>query len=356
MTAPESFAANAAGTQASDLEARAGALAEAAGLSGPLRLEAVAGGRNNRAFIVHGAGRRAFLKVYFRHPQDPRDRFGTERAFLEHARSLGLTCVPRILAADAEAGMTLLECVDGRRLAPGEAAWPRVEQALRFFLALNGLAGRAETLALPEASEACFSIGSHLGCVERRLARLRAAAGSGATGPEAAAFILESLAPAWETCRERVAAEARTRLGPDWDAPLEAALRRLSPSDFGFHNALERPDGALCFLDFEYGGWDDPAKTVCDFFCQPEIPVPGDLLDPFQAALAEAFPEDRSLAARVGLLLPVHQLKWCCILLNEFLPVSAARRDFAGGSGEDGRRGQLAKAREALRNALRTQR
>jgi len=44
----------------------------------------------------------------------------------------------------------------------------------------------------------------------------------------------------------------------------------LSPSDFGFHNALVDPSGALSFLDFEYAGRDDPAKPVSDFFCQPK--------------------------------------------------------------------------------------
>jgi hypothetical protein len=29
------------------------------------------------------------------------------------------------------------------------------------------------------------------------------------------------------------------------------------------------------------------------------------------------------------LLFPVYQLKWCCIVLNEFLPAGKARREFS---------------------------
>jgi len=53
---------------------------------------------------------------------------------------------------------------------------------------------------------------------------------------------------------------------------------------------------------------------------------------------------------RARLLFPVFRIKWCCILMNEFLPSGAARRGFArGGScGADVCAAQLAKARLAL--------
>ena len=61
-----------------------------------------------------------------------------------------------------------------------------------------------------------------------------------------------------------------------WSSALSPDDCCLSPSDFGFHNALVDDDGQVTFLDFEYAGRDDPAKLVSDFFCQPEIPVPLD--------------------------------------------------------------------------------
>ena len=50
-------------------------------------------------------------------------------------------------------------------------------------------------------------------------------------------------------------------------------LRVLSPSDFGFHNALRRPDGTIVFVDFEYFGWDDPAKMMADAMLHPGNPA-----------------------------------------------------------------------------------
>ena len=138
----------------------------------------------------------------------------------------------------------------------------------------------------------------------------------------------------------------------DWE--LSQADRCLSPSDFGFHNALRAGDERLRFLDFEYAGWDDPAKMVCDFFCQPAVPVPLHFYDDVVGRVA-AVSGGSSLPQRIGLLLPVYQLKWCCILLNDFLPLGRRRRSFAGGTAaqEEQKARQLQKARQALQNLVR---
>ena len=330
------------------LAQRAAELAARAGLSGPIRLEPVPGGRNNRVFLLHASGARAVLKAYFRHPDDPRDRLGAEAAFLNHATSQNLACVPRLLAVDRSAGLSLLSFVEGRRLGPGEIGRPEVDAALELYLRLNQ--GAAD---LPRASESCFSVQQHLACVERRVSRLALAAAQGSLRPDAAAFVADELAPAWRKLQADILANAPMHLGAQWDATLASQLRRISPSDFGFHNALLRPDGTLAFLDFEYAGLDDPAKMVCDFFCQPEVPVPLSLLPPALERLALASPPDAGLEARVRLLLPAYKLKWCCIMLNEFLPLGAARRSFAATQPSDARReavcdGQLALARRTL--------
>jgi hypothetical protein len=105
----------------------------------------------------------------------------------------------------------------------------------------------------------------------------------------------------------------------------------------------------LKFIDFEYAGWDDPAKTVCDFFCQPAVPVPREHFERFLAAVVSATGE-AATRGRAALLLPVYELKWCCIMLNEFLSVGDDRRSFArvDESHETRRLKQLHKVEAAL--------
>ena len=68
---------------------------------------------------------------------------------------------------------------------------------------------------------------------------------------------------------------------------------------------------------------------ICDFFCQPEVPIPRPYLPMFSSRVLERLDNPEAHYQRMKVLLPVHTLKWCCIILNEFLPVGRARRIFA---------------------------
>jgi hypothetical protein len=275
-------------------------------------LEPLPGGANNRVFRVRFPEKSALLKAYFQHPGDKRDRLGAEFSFSRFAWDAGLRCLPEPLACDRQNHLGLYEFVEGQPIR--EADRDSVQQALEFFRELNR--HRAAATDLPTASEACFSVAEHLATVERRVTVLNGVVDAGA-----AAFVREELAPCWRKIAGKIPADT---------TPVE---RCVSPSDFGFHNALREASGRLRFIDFEYAGWDDPAKMICDFFCQPAVPVSREFLPMFE-------PSERAVR-----LLPVYRVKWCCIMLNDFLPVGSKRRQYAGR--EDCGR-QLEKARRAL--------
>jgi hypothetical protein len=78
--------------------------------------------------------------------------------------------------------------------------------------------------------------------------------------------------------------------------------------------------------------------------CQPEVPVTQDQGRQFMAELLQELPGAEGVARRVALLLPVHRLKWCCILLNEFRTEDRKRREHAGLVSDSLLREQLGKA------------
>ena len=307
------------------------------------------GGGNNRVYRVWYAGRNAVLKKYFRHAADPRDRFGSERAFYNYLWPRGIRRTPEPLAWDEERRLGLFSFVDGPKPQAGEIGGPEARQALEFILELNQSRELTPAEVLPAASEACFSGAAHLEMMDRRVARLERMDDASALDREAKEFARATLQPAWR--------EVRARLGRDYgelERPLEPRERVLSPSDFGFHNALAGPDGRLRFIDFEYAGWDDPAKLICDFFCQPQTPAPPQYWELFVGGLITGLKLEGGRARRARLLLPAFQIKWCCIMLNEFGAGDKARRDFARGAttAEERKAAQLRKAREALQAAL----
>jgi len=317
----------------------------ALGVTGTHTLLLLRGGANNRVYRVDSASGPVALKIYFRHRGDPRDRLGAETSFLAFAGSSGVRCVPRLLASDRRSGSALMEFVPGRKLRPREVTWERLEEAVEFFSALNRRRDRPEARKLPRGSESCFSLEEHLACVERRVARLGAVRGGAPVARDAVRFIRSDLLPAWQSLSHsiRIGRRPGARL-------LSRAERCVSPSDFGFHNAILKDDGRLCFIDFEYAGWDDPAKMACDFFCQPALPAGMRHLDRFLEGITRDFPNPEATVERVRLLLPAYQLKWCCVLLNEFLGVGKARRTFASMDcdPEERKADQLKKARVAL--------
>jgi len=312
-----------------DLLRLVGPLLAAAGLGTARGLARLPGGGNNRVHRLDTAAGPVLLKEYFQHPDDPRDRLAAELAFSGFAWSQGLRALPQPLAHDPLHHLGIFEFVVGRRLAPGDVTCGHVQQAGEFFRAINARRDAPEAARLPTAAEACFSLTDHCSCLTRRLARLETIELRSPLHREAADLVRRRLRPLWralETGLKSAAAEC----GLQMDAPLPPSSRRLSPSDFGFHNALLGADGRLRFLDFEYAGWDDPAKAVCDFFCQPAVPVPREHFETFLAAATDSPELSADLRQRAALLLPAYEVKWCCIMLNEFLPLGDSRRAFAG--------------------------
>ncbi|MCF7762487.1 MAG: aminoglycoside phosphotransferase family protein [Verrucomicrobia bacterium] len=308
------------------------------------------GGGNNRGFEVRGRIR-MFLKLYFQHPCDPRDRLRAEYDFCELLWNQGLRSAPQPLVRDPSHHAALYEFIEGRSLSEDEITEGRILEAVEFLLGVNELKTRARPLN--KASEACFSLDEHLECVGHRVQGMLVIGDASEEDREASVFVRQHLLPAWERIKKQTIEWSSRVLG----RTLSDAERCVSPSDFGFHNALLTSHDRLRFIDFEYAGWDDPAKLACDFFCQPALPVPVRFLDAFLRPLLNKFGDPDLLRERIRLLLPVYRIKWCCILLNEYLPAGKARRRFADKTFNSDHRKpvQLARARDLLESALRSE-
>lgn len=280
----------------------------------PGAMEWIGGGGNSRIYKLNGtvAG-----KVYFQ-----QKRLDVEFAAMQFLWQNGIRCIPRPLAVDPPGKIALYEFIEGTRPVPTAAD---IDAAVDFLLRLKGLNGD-----LPPAAEACFSIHEIIVNIEERLARL------------------EPVTPLREFLREFRRLFDQLRRTPDSPAPE----RTLSPSDFGFHNALRRTDGSLVFLDFEYFGWDDPAKMVSDFLLHPAMELSEDLKRRFWRGIVT----NKNLAKRIETVYPLFGLKWVTIMLNEFLPEDLRRRSFAAGHVYDRSAAQVRQLEKARRMIARIQR
>ncbi len=322
-------------------------------LEGSFKLHPLSGGANNRIFRIEVGHKNVLLKIYFQHSDDVRDRLGAEFSFSRFAWENGIRSLPKPLACDHKNGLGLYDFVEGRSLTSNDVTENLIKQALHFYHELNQHKTSNSARILPKASEACFTTGEHLKCVERRLHHLQRINSESVIDREALSFITNELSQAWSRVLSFVQKQS-SKLKLSLDQEVIGQDKCISPSDFGFHNALLSQNGNLYFIDFEYAGWDDPAKMVCDFFSQPSIPVSFNYFDTFSESVVSKMTEPKLHLNRIRLLLPVYQIKWCCILLNDFVAVGDARRKFASNTEdeEDRKKKQLEKARKMLGSVI----
>lgn len=343
--------------QQADTAALASASYFASLLGSPIAaLEPIHGGRNSRVYsLTTEDGNRYAAKIYSGATADGRSRMSAEFTSFTFLHNQGVNCVPKPIVADESqgdenGGCAVYEFVDGRRLTPGEVSQTDIDQAAQFLIQLGGIKKAPAASQLPTATEACFSVQDITRSIETRLERLLALDPEYSQFKALDTYLHQEFLPAFQEirswCRKKLEAQGTPE---HWE--LETANRTLSPSDFGFHNALKQEDGRLVFLDFEYFGWDDPAKMVSDFLLHPAMTLSSSLKIRFLEGVLQGMDSDQGLRARIETVYPLFGLKWCLILLNEFLPESLNRRRHSSGADLDQaelQQRQLEKSRQML--------
>jgi hypothetical protein len=315
---------------AETLEEIAREIAVDSGLGKVRSVSSLAGGRNNRVARVEFDDQIFLLKNYFYSVNDQRDRLNSEYSFADFAWASGCRRIAKPVFRSNRLRSALYEYVPGVIVNSRAINDRDIRQAIDFVIEINAQKENAPT-DFPIASEAGFSVTEHLQNTERRIMRLSEI--SGDTAPEVSVqeHVRDIILPLWD----KVVAAIRRVLKQD--PPVAHVLnpqeRWLSPSDFGFHNAIQRENGHIAFIDFEFAGWDDPVKLICDFANQPDNILADDLSGQFMRSLFESKSGSDQIQVRHRLLQPVFQLKWVCIILNHFLPIGKDRNLFT--SAED---------------------
>lgn len=203
--------------------------------------------------------------------------------------------------------------VHGHPIPKGTYSRGDLLQVVAFWRQLHALTCAPDARKLPKAKDACFCVSQYYESIARRVGRL-ARLPDDCGYPRLQAFLGNEFALLYKQVKQ-VIAESGTN--PHEIVPIKH--RTLSPSDFGFHNALRGTDGVITFVDFEYFGWDDPAKLVADFFLHPNMEIPYQARTFFFNHIAPVIREDRAFGKRLALVYLLQSLRWVLIMLNVFL-------------------------------------
>jgi len=300
----------------------------------------VSGGKNNRAFCVDTSLGRFFLKQYSV-ANTHFDNFSQEVAFCRLLSRHGISATPNLLLVDNKGRNALFRHVMGGVVE--NVTDICLMQAAEFIASINQENVRLDAVSLPEAKGALFSAKCFIDDVQRRFNALASVTAASDIDGQMLVFLQQ------EFSRVMLAVMAYCADNMELD---ERFSRVLSPSDFGFHNAISAEK--LMFFDFEYAGWDSAEKLITDFFAQPRYDIPPASLGAFVRKAFSSF-DGHTLMAHVLNLLPLAHLKWCLIFLNDFNIQESQRRQFSLGDIKDWQQHkavQLSKSSDRLKKLV----
>ncbi len=289
-------------------------------------IERVAAGRNSRVFrVTTSDGAYYAVKQYA--TSGDRNGLDVEFAALQFLNAHGVGPVPCAVGIDRMRNMAVYGYVAGT---PFDATVTQgdLDAVVDFVLELDELS-RAETGWRAPAAEACFTLQNMVENINARIERLERLHAESSIYRDLHAFLEKDLSRLLDDLI-RWSRGFLAQRGLSMTSELDAEERILSPSDLGFHNAVRRPDGSVVFLDFEFFGWDDVAKLTSDFLLHPAMELREEYRKRFANRLCTELRGGRFLAKRLPVAYSLVAVKWCVIMLNEFIAEHLSRRRFAG--------------------------
>ena len=275
---------------------------------------------NNCLYILTTNTNKLILKEFLLSKNDNFSRIKNEVSFLSYANKYCGKFTPKILDFDYENNLVLYEYIEGKKLSPHDINETTLNQAINFFKDLNLYRNNAKYLS--PAKDSRKSISGHIKLINSRVESINKICRNKVPNN-----LLLKLNVLWDRIVDTIKSDC-IKLNLDMNYTLSDSEICLSPSDFGFHNCLRANNKQLIFFDFEYAGWDDPAKLVGDFFSQISIPICQSHFDFFSSEINSILKIQNGIE-RIKILRYAYRLKWICIVLNIFDKEIMNRRLFS---------------------------
>jgi len=274
----------------------------------------IAGRANSRIFKIKVGDVNYALKIYPDKTYDKRDRLGVEFDSLKKLHDSGIKNIPKVIQKDNKLNVALYEWIDGRNFSLIDTE--EIHDSLSFIKTLSSLSKGQELFSNNQlASEACLSTEELKNQIYSRFVKLSKVKSE----RQLSSFLNDKFLPTFTEVVNKTT--DLWDLNQQFNDDLSCGYRVLSPSDFGFHNAIKRNvDGRVIYIDFEYFGWDDPVKLTSDFIWHAGMELTEKASSYWLNGMKRIFSDDPEFERRLILLHPLYGLRWCMILLNEFLP------------------------------------
>ncbi len=283
-------------------------------------------GMNNGVFVLRSnTNERLVAKFYTKDERNCLERERKACGFLYRNNF----SVPRIVMSDNDYGFAVYTFIDGKPKQSGELTKKEVRSLIDLIVDLQQFRLDDSTKIFNLGVHAQLSYDDVIAMNVSRLEKIKSALLGDKLDLQVGIF-LESTGIVEEISR---LAETRMRKwrGIRWQ--LGSSDLRLSPIDFGIHNALFKENNLSGVVDLEYFGWDDPLKAVSDFIAHDSSLSLSDQMK-IDAVDYYIRKKDLSIAEqqRLNLLIDMTNIEWITIYLQSLTSEYIKKRMFSAGA------------------------
>lgn len=269
-------------------------------------------GRNSCIFLLTSNKKDKYILKYYKYDiYNTRNRLKSEYTAIQFMTKIGIKNIPHIYYSDEKFNFSVFEFIEGRKIK--NITSYHIDKAVEFIKNINEFRMSTEAGNLMEAAECCFHIEQLLNTINTRLFWLRT------KGIDEYKLGLSNLLDALYLFYNKFKMQYYDLIKKFSRHEIRHIDKIISPSDFGYHNALETTNN-IYFIDFEYFGWDDAAKLISDFIFHPAMNISYNLKKYFVKKMLNIFHFVPNLKEKLILYCPFVGLNWVLRLLNEFLP------------------------------------
>lgn len=223
-------------------------------------------GTNNKLFCLTSANNKLLLKIYTTH--DDRQRLTREFQACTFLHSRNITQVPKAYLKDEAHNYAVYSFETGITKTAAELSRSDLDAMVSFTVSLQAIPPENVSEKFLPAVMVCFSLQDYVENIDARLQKVKKHVREEGWPTLVTRTIPQDYEETIHVLVENVLKEYRK---DEIHRQIKDSDRRLSPVDFGPHNALFKENGEITYVDLEYFGWDDPNRWIGDFLNHDQL-------------------------------------------------------------------------------------
>ena len=274
------------------------------------RVNKIKGQRNSQLYkIIYKDGLIAALKNYPAEDLDRRKRLKREYESLQLMKKNGFKDVSKVLYQDENLNIIIFQWISG--IKPIKIDNHELNKSINFIKKIKKISRKTVGNFYFDAVESCKSLKDITSQINYKMNDLLKSKNNSEKFKHFLRFMLK---PTYMNLHKEAKHSKMYKL---FIQPINKNYEILSPSDFGFHNAIKKSK-KIIFIDFEYFGKDDPVKLAADFLLHPGMKLKDDQKKKWLKAVLKVFKRDKYFEQRLKFLIPFYAIRWSLIVLNDF--------------------------------------